>query len=83
MKEELDRDKETNRTLTQKLNLMEKEAKSSTLMSMELEDYHRSIQSLEGELAEKEQLLEQAKRECQVHQETLQQLRKDMGEILL
>ncbi len=60
---------------------MEKEAKSSSLMSMELEDYQKSIRAMEGGLAGKEQQLEETRRTSLLHQDSLQQLRKDMGEL--
>jgi hypothetical protein len=82
VKVELERAQEAHQGTKQKLGLLEKEAKSSNLMSMELEDYQRSIQSLEGELALKGQQLEQALKETHLHHETLQNSRKDAGTFL-
>lgn len=78
-REELEREKETHQETKQKLNLVEKEAKSSNLMSMELEDYQRSIQALEGELTSRGHTLERVQKENQIHQETLQHMRRDAG----
>ena len=78
-KEELSKEQEAHRDTKQKLSLVEKEAKSSNLMSMELEDYQRSIQALEGELASKRNALELAQKEKQIQVETLQHMRKDAG----
>ena len=80
MREELEREVQSHRETKQRLGLLEKEAKSSNLMSMELEDYQRSIQALEGELASREQTLEEARKDGQVQQETLQRLRSEAGE---
>ena len=63
----------------QRLLLMEKESKSSSLMSMELEDYQRAIEALEGGMATKDQLLEKANKDGQIQQESLQHMSKDMG----
>lgn len=76
----MEKEKEAHKETRQKLGLMEKEAKSSTLMNMELEDYQKSIQALEAELADKQQLLDQTERMTQMHQESMQHLRKDTGE---
>ena len=78
-REELGREVASHKETKQRLSLLEKEAKSSSLMSLELEDYQRSIHSLNVELVGKGQLLEQAQQENQTHQETLQQMRKDAG----
>lgn len=79
VREELERETEAHQEITQRLVRVEKEAKSSSLMSMELEDYQRSIQNLEGGMATKEGLLENARKDSQIHQESLQLLRRDMG----
>lgn len=79
---DLERTLEAHQETKQRLGLMEKEAKSSHLMSMELEDYQRSIQALEEELAFKGQKLEQVQKESQLHHETLQNSRKDAGIVL-
>ena len=81
VREELEREVQGHRETRQKLSLVEKEAKSSNLMSMELEDYQRSIQALEGELASREHTLEEAKKESQVQQETLQRMRNEAGKM--
>ena len=80
LREELEKEAEGHRDTREKLSLVEKEANASSLMSMELEDYQRSIQALEGGMAAKEQLLEKAKQDSQVHLQSLQHLKKDMGE---
>ena len=80
MREELGREETSHKETKHRVSLLEKEAKSSSLMSLELEDYQRSIRSLEGELAGRSQALDQLQRESHVHQETLQQARKDAGE---
>ena len=49
-------------------------------MDLELADYQRSMQSLEGELASREDQLQEARRASQVHLDTTQQLRKEQGE---
>lgn len=54
--------------------------KASTLMDLELADYQRSMQSLEGELTSREGQLQEARRASQIQLETTQQLRKDLGE---
>lgn len=79
VKEELGRELEAHKETKQKLSLMEKEAKSSNLMSMELEDYQRSIQSLASELSGKTSELEEVHREKRVQHETVQHMRKDTG----
>lgn len=54
--------------------------KASTLMDLELADYQRSMQSLEGELASREGQLQEARRASQIQLESTQQLRKELGE---
>ena len=78
-REELEREVSAHKETRQRLGLLEKEAKSSNLMSMELEDYQRSIQSLEAELKGKDQTLEQVQKEGQLQQEVLQNMRRDSG----
>ena len=56
------------------------EVKASTLMDLELADYQRSMQSLEGELASREDQLQEARRASQIHLDTTQQLKKERGE---
>ena len=80
MKEDFQKELDSHSETRQKLSLVEKEAKSSSLMSMELEDYQKSIQALENGIAGKEKLLENARQESQVHLHGLQNMRKDMGE---
>lgn len=80
--EELEAEKKAHSETKQKLGLLEKEAKSSTLMNMELEDYQRSILALEGKLASKDQQLGEAKQESKVKEESIQQLRRDGGLLL-
>ena len=80
VREELEKELEAHKGTQRRLELLEKEAKSSNLMSMELEDYQRSIQALEGELALREKRLEQVQNDAQLQQETLQHVRKDVGE---
>lgn len=76
---ELERAHEAHQETKQRLGLLEKEAKSSDLMSMELEDYQRSIQALEGELTLRGKQLEQVQKESQLHHQSLQNTRKDTG----
>ena len=76
---QLEREVEVHKETRQKLVLVEKEVKSLSLMGMELEDYQRSIQVLEGEVGTKEQLLEKARSDIQTHQERSQHLSRDMG----
>ena len=51
----------------------------STVMSLELEDYQRSVRALEGELASRGALLEDGRRESQRHHNTVLQLRREIG----
>lgn len=81
MRGELKRAVEAHEGTRQRLGLMEKEAKSSNLMSMELEDYQRSIQALEEEMALRGEKLEQVQKESQLQHETLQNARKDSGTV--
>ena len=48
-------------------------------MDLELADYQRSMASLEGELTSREERLQEVVRESHTHQETAQQLQKDIG----
>lgn len=49
-------------------------------MSLELEDYQRTMQSLENAMTSKESQLEEARRESKLQYEEAQKLRKDLGE---
>ena len=79
VREELGKEVASHKETKQRLFLLEKEAKSSSLMSLELEDYQRSIRALEEELVVRGQDLEKVQKESHTHQETLQQMRKDSG----
>ncbi len=79
VREELGREEAFHKETKQRLSLLEKEAKSSSLMNLELEDCQRSIHALEGELVGRGQALEQVQLENQTHQQTLQHMRKDAG----
>ena len=73
------REKQCHDDLKQKLAAAEKEVKSSAVMNLELEDYQRSMQSLEDQLSSCTGELEKAKRDGQVHQDSLMQLKKELG----
>jgi len=79
LKEELDKEAESHNESRQKLTQVEREVKASSLMNMELQDYQRSIQALETGMAAKEQLLDKAKQDSQVHLNNLSGLKKDIG----
>lgn len=79
VKEELKRERESHTETKRKLTSAEKEAKSSTLMNLELEDYQRSIRSLEEELSGREEKLGNARRESHLHQDKIHQLMKELG----
>lgn len=79
LKEELARQKESHTETKQKLETANKEAKSSALMNLELEDYQRSMKTLEEQLTARADQLDQCRRENKVHQETVSQLRKELG----
>ncbi len=48
-------------------------------MNLELEDYQRSMESLEAELANRDSLLEAARREGSSQEESVQRLRREIG----
>ena len=77
---ELEREKQAHCETRGQLVDAEKGVKSSALMNLELEDYQRSIRSLEEELASRDASLESVRREGQLHMDKVQQLTKELGE---
>ena len=80
VRDELERERNSHEETSKKLSAAEKEAKASTLMNLELEDYQRSIESLEGELANRDSQLETARKEGSSREENLQRLMGEIGE---
>lgn len=79
VKEELVRERQCHEEVRQKLAAAEKELKSSAVMNLELEDYQRSMKSLEEQLSSRSDELEKARRDDQLHQDSMTQLRKELG----
>ena len=79
IREELKRERDGHTETKRKLTSAEREAKSSTLMNLELDDYQRSIRSMEEELSGREEKLGSARRESQLHQDKIHQLMKELG----
>ena len=77
---ELEREKQAHCGTRDQLVDAEKGVKSSALMNLELEDYQRSIRSLEEELASRDASLESVRRESQLHMDKVQRLTKELGE---
>ena len=63
----------------QKLAATEKELKSSAVMNLELEDYQRSMRSLEEQLSSRQDELERVRKEGQLQQDSMVQLKKELG----
>ena len=80
MKEELGKERESHEEARKKLAAAEKELKSSAVMNLELEDYQRSMHSLEERLSSKNNELEKARKDGQAQQDSLAQAKKDLGQ---
>ena len=66
--------------MRQKLAAAERELKSSAVMNLELEDYQRSMKSLEEQLSCQSDELEKVRRDGQLHQDSMTQLKKELGQ---
>ena len=80
MRDELAKERQSHEELRQKLTTAEKELKSSAVMNLELEDYQRSMQSLEEQLSSRKDELERVRKDGQLHQDSMLQLKKELGQ---
>ncbi len=83
MRDELEREQLSHSETRDKLSTAQKGAQSSTLMNLELQDYQRSIRSLEEEVASKRAELESTQKEIHTHLDKIEQLKKELGVRLL
>ncbi len=83
MRDELEREQLTHSETRDKLTTAQKGAQSSTLMNLELQDYQRSIRSLEEDVAGKGAELEATLKDSHTHLDKIEQLKKELGEILM
>ena len=79
MREELARERQSCEDLKQKLTVAEKELKSSAVMNLELEDYQRSMKTLEEQLMTRSSELERVRKDGQLQHDSMMQLKKDLG----
>jgi hypothetical protein len=77
--EELARERQRSDELKQKLAAAEKELKSSAVMNLELEDYQRSMKSLEEQLTTRSSELERVRKDGQLQHDAMMQLKKELG----
>jgi predicted nucleic acid-binding Zn-ribbon protein len=81
--EELARERQRSDELKQKLAAAEKELKSSAVMNLELEDYQRSMKSLEEQLTTRSSELERVRKDGQLQHDAMMQLKKELGSHVL
>ena len=79
MKDEVTRERQGSEELKQKLAAAEKELKSSAVMNLELEDYQRSMKTLEEQLTSRSSELERVRKDGQLQQDSMMQLKKELG----
>lgn len=79
MREELARERQSCEDLKQKLAAAEKELKSSAVMNLELEDYQRSMKTLEEQLTTRSSELERVRKDGQLQQDAMMQIKKELG----
>ncbi|XP_064402703.1 GRIP and coiled-coil domain-containing protein 2-like isoform X2 [Halichondria panicea] len=78
VRDELEREQLSHSETRDKLSTAQKGAQSSTLMNLELQDYQRSIRSLEEEVASKRAELESTQKEIHTHLDKIEQLKKEL-----
>ena len=83
VREELTRERKSCEELKQKLTAAEKELKSSAVMNLELEDYQRSMKTLEEQLTSRSSELERVKKDGRLQQDAMMQLKKELGKVVL
>ena len=79
VREELTRERQNCEEIKQKLTAAEKELKSSAVMNLELEDYHRSMKTLEEQLTGRNSELERVRKDGQLQHDSMMQLKKELG----
>lgn len=79
MREELTRERQSCEELKQKLTAAEKELKSSAVMNLELDDYQRSMKTLEEQLTTRSSELERVRKDGQLQHDSMMQLKKELG----
>ena len=80
VREELSRERQNHEEAKKKLTAAEKDLKSSAVMNLELEDYQRSMHSLEERLSSKNNELEKVRKDGQAQQDSLVQVKKELGQ---
>lgn len=83
VREELARERQSCEDLKQKLAAAEKELKSSAVMNLELEDYQRSMKTLEEQLTTRSSELEKVRKDGQLQQDAMMQIKKELGSAVL
>ena len=79
--EELEEKKEELDQVRQKLLATEKEVKASSLMNLELADYERSVETLRGQLKEKEIQQVDLEKEISSWERKCEDLNNELGEV--
>ncbi len=82
MGDELVKEQQAHSETRDQLTAAQKGAQSSALMDLELQDYQRSIKSLEDKVAGKGVELEAAHKENLTYREKIEQLKKELGEFI-
>ena len=83
VREELTRERQNCEELKQKLTAAEKELKSSAVINLELEDYQRSMKTLEEQLTTRSSELERVRKDGQLQHDSMMQLKKELGKVIL
>ena len=81
LREELEEKKEELDQVRQKLLATEKEVKASSLMNLELADYERSVETLRGQLKEKEIQQVDLEKEISSWERKCEDLNNELGEV--
>ena len=81
MREELGREKQSHEEAKKKLAAAEKDLKSSAVMNLELEDYQRSMRSLEEQLSGKNSELEKMRKDGLDQHDSMTQVKKELGQL--
>ena len=81
LREELEEKKEELDQVRQKLLATEKEVKASSLMNLELADYERSVETLRGQLKEKEIQQVDLEKEISSWERKCEDLNNELGKV--